>query len=318
MAILYVQRVGEGDGRISLDKLRRQWKTVWEVETSSADVDSLEVALAPGLPRIGDYYVAGGTFDLGSIVVDIIPKRLDPDVPTLWTVEVVYQSQTKDPSKQSGGGGGGGQPGQPQASNPLLRPPSVDWQTRYRTVARLTTVDELPRSQKRPIANSAGTPYDPPPTEQEPMRVLTFRRNESTFRPYQTLLYIWRVNNDVFQGYPAYTVLCENIVGTEQYENSVRYWDVTYTFLFADHHDTELLDKGPNYLTEDNGDGRKPKEFRDSTGRPIGDQLLDGNGNPLPRNPVTGKYTGEPVNLRFETKLSARFADLNIPNLGAS
>lgn len=311
--IVSVDEVGTRQGSLSLSGLSRKYVRKFEVITSDAEVGQLQVELAAGLPRIGASYVVPYWSDLGAIVTSISARQEDPEANTYWTVEVEYNSRTSDPQKSSGGGGGGGQPGAPQSANPLLEPAQIVWGKHEVLVARLRTIDELPRSQERAIANSAGTPYDPPPQVPVPYRTLTITRNEERYRPFITSLYENTVNDRPFQGRPAYSCLCKSITAQDGYKDNYRYQIVRYEFHFAEHHDIELLDKGSVYFNSDDTVNRKLIPFATSTGMTMGEGLLNGQGLALPRN-AAGAFTQAPVNLRFEVYYSQNFDDLDLPD----
>jgi hypothetical protein len=295
-------------GTISLDGLRRQYTKTFLVITSEPFVGTLEVALADlgGLrrvPRVGEPYVEDLFYDYGALVRDVQPRQSDPDAPTLWTVEVRYESKSADPNKQQSGGDGN-----PQSTNPFLQPPKVIW-----GLERVPeTFDKTADSPPKDVANSAHTPYDPPLMTDRGRRTLKITRNEPTFRVWRFDDYIDHTNIDSFQLSDPGECLCRDITGEFSFSDGIPFWSVTYDFAFDDHWFREVLDKGPAHLGpifDPYGALIVPRAViypKTGTGEPIPEFKLDGHGLRL----ADGQ---SPVYLKHRRFPSARFADLKLP-----
>ena len=323
-SIVSVDEADKRKGSIGLDGFTRSYSRTFIVVTSDSSVEQLQVKLATGIPRVGDFYSVGTGadqwIDFGALCRTVSAEPLDPDERTVWIVTVDYSSKTGDAELQQGGGvpglpqtgSGGGDKNNPQLANPLFAPYKVRWGSRKVPRTRLTTVDVPPL----PIVNSAGEPFDPPPSVEVSLRTCTVTRPEIGFSPFGSNYFENKTNSGSFQGRAAGRVLCESITGDYAFENGVNYWLVTYEFLFAPHHDAELLDKGHYYLEGPGGSGPSPGAStnvrvtpKTKTGQSVGEVLLDG---------LTGARLAdgaEPETLRFKIRESADFDDLHMPQL---
>lgn len=156
-----------------------------------------------------DAYLTTNESDLGATARTIECEQ-DQDNPFFWKVTVQYASRAVDPEQF--------------VENPLLRPAEWEWGSAQYEEAMERDVDG------RLVANTAGDPFDPPPTRPKSYRTLTLTRNEISFDPVTTHLYENTVNSTTFLGFPPGYVLCKSITSRILYEAAARYFSTTYSF----------------------------------------------------------------------------------------
>ncbi len=276
MSLTAITEIGNRSGGLQMEGLRRTYKRSYQVFTSTALVEPLEILTSTTsggvrLPRIGESYVgANGYYDTGAIVDDVQMEQPNDDHPDYWIATVIWRSFPSNLTQNSQGSGGGS-PGSPQNSNPLFQPPKVTWGTRkkikglLKTIARpelaslpLTGGRLLPDPDKvRAIANSAGSAYEPAPQKEISYRTVTIVRNEPEFRPFSSQRYVGSVNSETFQLQPPGCVICDDIDADYAYADGLNYFVTTYRFSFAPLDEDgnpdpffwyqNLLDRGPKY-----------------------------------------------------------------------
>lgn len=124
-------------------------------------------------------------------------------------------------------------PGNPNATgggpdnNPLDVPIDVKWGFRDHEIVLERDINgDL-------VANTAGDPFDPPVTVDDPRLLMTVTRNEATFNFAWVVQYRNAINTDPFAGFDPYFCKVLNIEATNQFNQDVGwYYTVTYQFEF--------------------------------------------------------------------------------------
>ncbi|GAH64211.1 unnamed protein product, partial [marine sediment metagenome] len=142
-------------------------------------------------------------------------KHVDTKGPFLYEVTVYYESFTDPWSSPDSS---------PMPISPLLQPPEVSW-----TFAK-SNEPIAHDIYGKPITNSAGDSFDPPPTRDFDDLVLRVVRNEPEFNALRAAEYKGAVNSDVFLGFAPGIVRIEVFSGVKQYTAGLVYWKVTYEF----------------------------------------------------------------------------------------
>lgn len=176
---------------------------------------ALAIAAGRGIPLLWSwhpYYDYAGDATTPIFVSDR-KATVRPGKPTIWDVEVWYQSM----------------------SNPLDMIPvmSADFGTE--------TVDIDQDHKGNPILNSAKEAFDPPPTSQLHDLILRFDRvNCATFDEQQAALYLDAVNNDTWRGFPAGKVRCSRYAAVRRRFGPTFYWDHSLEFRIRTHESDPL------------------------------------------------------------------------------
>jgi hypothetical protein len=166
----------------------------------------------------------------------------------------------------------------------------------------------------RPLQASNGQIFDPPPEMDQSRLILTITRNEDISTPHLALsmIYLDKLNADVFWGATSGQVKCKNITTQRQVQqlpdgSQFTYLRSTYTFEFRQSWDIQLLDKGSFYMHQVTmaDPTPQPVHFHSIEGQPI-DGLLDGNGGKLADG-------GNPIWLTVRPYDSLPFTYLNLP-----
>lgn len=233
MSIEYVKELWPGrSGSDTFDK-HRQYVRTYEVRTTDAADDVVTAGLTTLLPRLGQSYPS----DPAAVVVDITPTNSSED-PTLWTVEVKYDTEIPRPASAeyaqpnaagvtspggSGGGGGNQVPPPLREENPLLRPPM--YRLGHETTTEVCEVDWL----GKPIDNSAGEPFDPPVTREVSFPVFTITKNVQSVDFKLVELWVDAINKNPWMGIGARKCRISGYDYETVYENGFLFHRVTIT-----------------------------------------------------------------------------------------
>ncbi len=289
---------------------QRSYKSTYRVETDSILDREPVVLLAPGLPLIYDRYVAGGSYDLGSLCKGGVARpTIDPFV---WEVDVSYESWAKlfgldgrNPKLEQALADTGQtmQQGASIAndpSNPIDRPSKIKFG--WRKYQKLMRKDLSGAA----VVNSAGLPIELVVDDTRPL--VTISKRLATMNAGTLVAYQDSINSDVFLGQPAYSAKI-SITADENFENKTYFFDVTYEIEFR----RELwfpelvLDQGTMFF-DSLGDGKWHVILDPLTAMPVtGPVLLNGAGAPSTSNPPT------PYFLQFDVYKRLPFAPLNLP-----
>jgi hypothetical protein len=239
-------------------------------------VDAVDPGDGEAIPARGDFFIdQGGVPDVDLRVISRTPRQTD-DIYT-WEVEVEYSTDFLDDD------------------NPLLRDPEAEWSSI--TVRRAIQRD----SRGRPVRNSAGIAFEPPPEVEEIIPVLKYARNEATFDPAIIKAYENHVNDAEWNNNDVYTVLCANIGARKVKEGDwPSFWRVSYEFRFrTEGWELRILDNGfelPQFdptgppvgsptgykaIRDTTGDGRKGTPLLDGMGGLLENAFTSLNGNIL-------------------------------------
>lgn len=313
---------------------------VFGVVTDNAHDDDAIALNAPGIPPIGAQYVTSTTSDLASRVVSRRAVQ-DPKSRLFWRVEVSYSNVYDLEALQA-------------VDAPLAEPPDIRHESETfdeplpgmptgvsaesENVPQTAPVADLidptkPRNDQqyvnwsggRGIVNSAGWPYNPPPTQPATRPIIIFTRNELDYTLLKKVRYENSVNSNVWNGLNPRQAWCRSVTA-EQYiwrglgaVPDQYYYRVTYTFAIKwESWDLQLLDYGWYYLkwseTQgqggiDGGETPTIKTFSTNDGDPVFG-LLD---NSDPNKPGRKLAAGQPPQWRiFPTKRQQNFNLLNI------
>lgn len=291
MAIVSVsEKTGARGGET--EKGEFTYTRVFIVITDSGLVGSGFVRAATGIPRRGDIYATATEFDTSSFAKEISAEQ-DSENPRLWNVTVNYGTISPEEKAQQ------------EEPNPILRPAVFSWS--FQKAGRAVYKD----INDKPIRNSAGEYFSPPPEIDDSRPVLVVNRNEPSFNPSIAIDYQDAINSDSFLGFSAGKVKVAGIAAQSASEGQYSFWQVNYEF--------EFRRDGWQLILEDLGRNRKwktgdpPAESGQlqpilSGGVPVSDAVpLDGSGQPL-ANPSPSNR----VPLPFDVYKSLPFASLSL------
>lgn len=216
----------------------RTYERTFVVTVNSQKDDPAIALTAPGIPPRYSGYFTSTKVDLGALVTDLQVRNRSGS-PYHIDVEVKYSSKREDSEED-------------QQENPVLRPPKIRWSFETVQVPILGTRDQRGATESYSLAvvNSAGEPFDPPPTRDESRPVCTITRFEATFSPRVAVDYQDAVNEDFFGGgIEPRQAKMRSISAEWVFENDVEVAQVTYVIAFKrDTWDIRLLNYGSHYL----------------------------------------------------------------------
>lgn len=308
---LQVKEIWPGRRGRRTSKGVKEYTRVFRVIVTGADADiktgAKAIRNAAGIPRIGDTYEgADGETDISALCNAVEPENTDQ--PHVWTVTVEYSTRTSntDPTQNSGDDSGAGGSGSGGSQDPTLRPPKISWGQAHasRSIVALGG---------RPLCNSAGQPFMPPPEIDVALPVLRITKNMPTFDAHRAATYTNAINASSWtilgETWAPYEAKCTGITGESEWEGTFAFVAVTYEFTFApdfgwlhrpldygsyetDHPVNEatfspgagfiFTQPGPPPAPDENGCRPKLKLIQDASGTPIADEFfLDGHGKKL-------------------------------------
>jgi len=222
----------------------------------------------------------------------------------VWEVEVFYDNATGVSDNQAA----------PTESDPF---------SLNSTMERMRVVATHDLNGKR-LTNSAGEPF--PEIEREMLvPVISMTRQEYRNPLPNQLAYMDRVNWRPMWNQPVGQVYMRKIMPSVQVQDVRQYpvWTVNYEVainLEGFGSQWELLDAGTMVLSKSAvSGGNRPVVMQepivDANGLAVTDpQLLNGNGQLLPKDEETGEYTADPVYLHYDQRYMADLRDLRLPN----
>jgi hypothetical protein len=231
VAVISVEKLFEG--RTGSDNLERtrEYSDIWEVLTDDDQDDPTVAGGTALLPRLGEPHPN----DSYAVVVSNRPMQ-DATTPRRWLVTIGYSSNlpvgqqrealaydsSGQPSENAGAtsatGGGGTVERQ---DDPRNRPPTfeVDWEEKTEIVRRDINGDA--------ITNSAEDPFDPPPTREVALPIITITKNLAIDSPLLNLgtqaEYQDITNSDTPWGFAEKTLRFGRIRHRAAVENDVAY-----------------------------------------------------------------------------------------------
>lgn len=244
----------------------------FKVYAESGD-DTETVRVAASVPKIGDAHPSNA-----SAVCQRVRIRHPHQEDFWWVFHVTAEYATRVTSP----------PGTEDENNdPTERRPRVSWGEEVIIVPAEPLYDVNDRDADVVAAvNSAWEPYDPGPTKDETIRVLTFSRYETTFNPRSfDANYKNHVNNATFLGYQAEEALLTSVTAENEYINGVYYWVVTYVFKFKVGGWKWLPQDQGFYELDDNGNQVRMRDADDEYY--VRPQLLNGDGRRLVVDPTS-------------------------------
>ena len=235
----------------------RTYRERWTVTTSSATDTGSTVVAHAALPQLNSAYA----HDQRALVTGINPRQSD-ESPTVWEVEVDYDSQHGDPDRNS--------------DNPLDDPIKLRWDVIEVETGKFYDLDN------KLWADSAGTPFaDPPPIPLTHL-VLVVERNELSYSAPAALYWGNSVNADTYLGADPATILLRTPTATEEYSDGISYWKITYRLEFNPEKwiPYKALNVGPYYreLPGNGGFISKRKRAMDDDNNLGGTAFLDADG----------------------------------------
>lgn len=288
-------------------KARRDYTREFLVTMSLPTDGSIQVSVAPNVPRIGDLFVdQDGTYDLGARCYSVTAKQ-DADDLLQWHVTAKYTSGDRSRYSRFQPERGDSRYQDP---DPLARPAQIIWGSqKFQRPFEQDFTD--PPNGPYPVQNSAGDPFDPPIMVDDTLPTLTVIRNEGSFDPGVPIIFKDAINNDEFFGAPQYCAKVESITARSNVENNFLYWEVTYVFSFKRWNPP--TEKGFLLLPRDQGfyaidpNTNKKSRILDDLGQPVvTPKKLDGFGHKLTDNTQT-------FYLLFQPYKALNFSDLNLP-----
>ena len=255
-----------GEKRVSRDGTDKtgavQHRRAFIVTVSTEQDGGVTVLAAPGLPKLGDIYQTTTEMDAGAVCVERRPKQIGPKQ---WEVEILYDSAQEKKDEQD---------------KEKDKPENWYIEVGVSHNGYQKPVDEQKGTSQEGsgVLNSAGDPFDPPPTYDASYPVLTYELACSIFPIELCLTYMNSVNADIFFGGQPRTwrILDFSTPGVQEKQfngRTIVYYPVTIKMEYrAETHDLNVLDIGPNYLS-----GGVKQAFLSKEGQPyLG--LLDGAG----------------------------------------
>lgn len=254
---------------------RKRYARTYLVETDSPHDGPAVVLTAPGLPAMYAPYDG----DPRALCVGRYPRPI-PNTRRAWNVEVEWDTNYTE-----------------RNDNPLLEKPEIEWDEIPVEEPLVGTVGDKEVLSTNPtetgpdgetvqmvdknffwgagILNSAGDPYDPPPTRPGYYPVVRVTRNEPEFFAPFALQYGNSVNRNPWSGLAPRQAWLRPIKATSQVHVSDRfdtpdvlYWKVRYEFILkAETWDLALLNIGRHYLDQPNTvPGQRKRRFSDLSG----------------------------------------------------
>jgi len=171
--------------------------------------------------------------------------------------------------------------------NPLDRPTEIAWRQAIKEA-----VFEKDAVTSKPVRNSAGQRFDPPPMKEEADWSMVATRNEVSFDAGYAASYSNRVNSDTFYGGTAGQWKIQGITADPQWDETIgQYYRISYTFAFReDTWSPDILDQGRYEwydVTWTNIGDPVLLPILDAQHQPVADPWpLDGNGQALPPDDV--------------------------------
>ena len=311
---------------------RTRYWLKYRVITDSATDGPRMVLQAPGLPtRYSSYSTGVDTADAEALLISRIPNRVR-STHLMWHVECMWDTRADERLN----------------NDPLLELPVIEWDFEpyqeplpgfttdalYASKTEIVTKDangtettvtkpaEFVPDKIFGVVNSAGDPFDPPPTRDAAHPIVTFTRNEEVFDSAFALLFNNSVNNAAWSGLEPRQarVNMRAVSQQEEIDGTLhRYWRVTYIFrLRFETHDIKLLNIGPRYYKDPSAatpDKRRIKFAADGEGANALGLLKADGGRLVPAatadapNPTA---SGPPTFIRYRPYRETSFTLLNI------
>lgn len=262
----------------------RDYSRTFRVEVDDPDDRESIVLAADSVPALGDPHPDDASAWCESLAVQCVDEG-----GKLWEVTAKYSS-TADAGSA--------------ADNPLSRPVTITWEDyEFEEPVELDVLG-------KPVLNSAGQAFDPPPTRVASRPVVVFTKNQAEFNASLAQQYKNKSNSDTWWGLSAGQAKVASIRASEEKEeNGITYYEVRYEIhLNEDGWKKRILDQGRmERITFESTDYVIYRAIIDpETKRPVTDPVpLNGAGGPLSDD-------GGPVFLEFDFYGSVPFAPLGL------
>ena len=264
MTVTSVNELPDQRGGGEDDKGSRSYSRVYIVETNNKNDGVESVLNAVGLPQFGDIYQTGSELNQLAKVNSRTPRQMTGSR-TTWRVDIQYTTKKSDGEERD-------EDDPEDDADPLLRHDVIAWAFEAQQVTvpgafgkQHVSLSDRVVSEGGNIGmlNSAGEPFDPPPTFTESHPVVTITRNEETFNAKQAIEFQDTVNDQFWAGVEAKQARIVSITTpgrvVERLANNVvnTYFPVTYTIAFREKTwAMKVLDQGTFFWTGSSvGDG---------------------------------------------------------------
>jgi len=229
------------------------------IVTFDRNPSPLAACHAHGIPRWRD--VLAGS---GMVVIDVEARCFGG--PLCFEVNVTYGLLTDEKGEK------------PEITTAAVAPWNRPWSIAVGTQAESLPYDVDVDGTK--VANSAGSPFDPPDQREETDLVITVVRNHQTFDLTLARDYNNSTNDDVFLGYAKGAVRV-NIVGEFQREGPWSFWRVTYTLRLRYGLATDQLELLSTFDARIADRGYQEKVGVKADGKPDMRAIKNGDGGPV-------------------------------------
>jgi hypothetical protein len=283
VTVISCQKIGQARRRGRLtDQFQREFLEPWRIRVTDPAQDPASViidAVSAGLPPMWTPHPT----DEDALLSEVTIEEQQTSDPGCWIAGLKYSTDATDQSLEN--------------VDPLdeLAEFSIDGER----------VTEAPPNDLdgKTFANSAGEPFDPPPSQERGIEVWEYADNVDDANPHSLHQYRYMANSEVFWGNDIGTMLCTKFRIRRAYRNGVLFWRRELAFkvdIYGDWTTFIVPDNGLNYLvggvlTPVGAQGQTPKAARFLNGS---GGLLNGNGRPTPL---------PPVNLSFRIRGTADF-----------
>ena len=290
MTAIYCQPIGRGRRRGRLaDTFEREWQWPFRVKTNNPADDAYVVITtgwALGLPTLSSPH----PLDPFALVKSFDAQEENHSDPTVWTVMVLFSTETVDPNLQN--------------VDPVDEPPQI--RSYIERIEQGITMDLLGNA----IVNSAGDLFvNPAATMERGILCISYRDNVALddYDFGEPLNYCYCANQFSFQNFPEQTLVIADFQSERGFRNGIEF--VTRNILFkvdlginpnqtpADQTQLVLLDQG----------------YRDKNKLPLGA------GGTWPSSPVLLNGSGlalasgaAPIGLSFTVRYVADFSALDL------
>jgi hypothetical protein len=266
---------------------------VWTVRGATSTDTQYTICACADLPDIGDTDSAGAT------CTSLDAQETENS--SVWKVTVKYELAPPDSNKPPGSSN----PADQNQPNPLLRSKEYQW-----SCVRYPYVPEKDEGGNgKPILNSCGDKFDPPPTiDRINMRVVV-TKNDYPFVAKVAASYVDKVNLDAvsidYEQFAIGTLRMADISSQKFWENGDPCYRISYTLEYKQSgwNPTKIPDVGPNEMIVDPNDATKliKVAVRDKTGLATGGQvaLSSGKSGSAPQKGVRLTEGQNPDELEF-------------------
>lgn len=293
MAIVWIREIPQGR-QATFEPERSEYVRVFLVRVDRIGVGAAAASADPAIAQLFNTWRSGAptvvTEDTDDTAqanrIDVVQ---DGQNPLLYRVTVHFTTALGPIDQYS--------------TNPLLRPPQVEWG--FRNVTRIADKAYDPATQQRTknVLNSAGDAFDPPIEYDDAYQTAKVTINEASFGPQLAAAYRGTINDRPFVRFARHCARLVDIRARKELDAGTIFYPTTYEFEFRDETwDAQPLDQG----FHDIFGAVERRVLVDKTGAPFQQpQLLDGLGFVLP-------VGGTPVYLTYQIYEQKNFDPLGL------